>query len=108
MNLRLQRNGMPQIQPEMLSVGDIVKVNCYRARIVRVIHALDSTDRFRGHERYVRLLNPVYEVKINFEKKYNWNAKRVYIPPETSRLKLFKDEFEVVKQQMTEKERVAA
>ena len=107
MNLQLQRNGMPHPQPDTLSVGDIVKVNCYHARVERVINAIDSTDRFRGHERHVSLLNPMYQVKLDFDKKYNWNAKRVYIPPETAHLKLFKDEFEIV-ERVAEKERVAA
>ncbi len=103
--MKLQRNGMPMREPETLAVGDIVKVNCYRARIERVIGSLRSEDRFRGHEHRVGLLNPVYEVRLDFSKKYNWNDKRVYIPEGCNRLKLFQDEFEVVRR---ESERVAA
>lgn len=79
-----------------IAIGTTVKVNCFHASVTRVITALDYFDPFAGKAAPLRLGNPLYEVELDFSRKYSWNEKHVHIPPNCKRMKLFADEFELL------------
>lgn len=85
-----------QAVPVHLQVGTLVKVNCWRATVTRVITSFEHRDPFRGSESPLPLLHPLYELELDFERKFSWNEKRVHVPSNCKRLKLFADEFEVL------------
>lgn len=76
--------------------GDRVKVNCYHGRIINVIDAVERYNPFTAQLERYPMLNPLYEVRLSFKKRYRWNERRVYIPDGVDTLKLFADEFERV------------
>lgn len=80
----------------VLPLGTVVKVNCYHGKIVGIQDSFLQEDPFTGEQKAAKLLHPLYEVELDFSRKFSWNYKRVHIPPETNRLKLFADEFRIV------------
>lgn len=82
-------------QPHTLPVGTVVRVNCWRATVTRAITDFRHTDPFRGHAS-LRLTSPLYEVELDFSRKFAWNDKQVFIPQGCKRLKLFSDEFDLL------------
>jgi hypothetical protein len=81
-----------------LPVGSKVKVNCFHATVREVITALHSYDPFAGCNRTVPLQHPLYELEIDYSRRYSPvdEQKRIQLERHRKRVRLFADEFEVV------------
>jgi hypothetical protein len=81
-----------------LPVGCKVKVNCFHATVREVITSLHSYDPFGGRDCAVELQHPLYELEIDYSRRYSSvdERKRVPLDRQRTRVRLFADEFEVV------------
>jgi hypothetical protein len=95
---RYRRSFLPYSPYRVLRPGAIVKVNCYHARILRVIETVDSYNPYQHQQSIIPLRNPLYEIELDLSRKHSWNTRQVFIPEGASRMKLFADEFVVVQQ----------
>jgi hypothetical protein len=77
---------------ELLEIGDIVKVNCYHAKIVGIQYFIQARDPERPGLRSEKLMHPLYELALDLSTKHSWNMRRVHIPDGINRMKLFADE----------------
>jgi hypothetical protein len=83
----------PSLRKQPYQPGTAVKVNGYKGKIRKVIERFEHYDPFHNKTCELRLAHPLYEVELDFSKKYYWEGNRIHIPPNKTRMRLFADEF---------------
>lgn len=79
-------------------LGTPVKMNQYTGTVKAIHTHVQSIDARNDAIHWVPLRFPLYEVEVNTEQKVAWahRARQVFCPEGTTRLRLFRDEFELL------------
>jgi hypothetical protein len=90
----------PSIWEEEVFVplGTAVKLNHFTGKITAIHTHIHSIDARNDAEHWVPLRFPLYEVEVKTDSKVSWahHARQVFCPEGTTRLRLFRDEFELL------------